>query len=616
MEEILIMKKVLSQYEGRIYFEYAIPRMGKRIDVLVITGPIIIVLEFKVFQSGFTLAGTDQVWDYALDLKNFHESSHARLIVPILCASASDSVMSTVFHTIHNDRLLCPIRCSVDRIGLAIETVLQLAQGESAIDSVEWELGRYRPTPTIIEAAMALYKNHSVREIAHNDASDNLSVTSETIAAVIRESRQGNFKSICFVTGVPGAGKTLVGLNVATQHSDVNDNLYSVFLSGNGPLVAILREALARDRVANERASGGSMRIGKARSEVGAFIQNVHHFRDECLRDLGPPVEHVALFDEAQRAWDLAQTSSFMRRKKNIPDFGSSEPHFLISCLDRHPDWAVVVCLVGGGQEINTGEAGIREWIRALNASFPAWHIYISSRLTDSEYGAGVILQQLQLRTNVITKDELHLSVSMRSFRAENVSYLVKQLLDLEAGEARDALDKLRGKYPIVITRDLARAKQWLRDQARGSERYGIVVSSQAERLKPHAIDVKSPVDPVVWFLNGKDHVRSSYYLEDVATEFDVQGLELDWACLTWDADFRYGPDGWQNWSFKGDRWERIRKSERQMYQKNAYRVLLTRARQGMVIVVPPGEPADPTRNPNFYDPTFSYLTDIGFESI
>ena len=225
-----------------------------------------------------------------------------------------------------------------------------------------------------------------------------------------------------------------------------------------------------------------------------------------------------------------------MRRKKNISDFDSSEPEFLISCLDRHADWAVVVCLVGGGQEINTGEAGIREWIRALNESFPEWHIYISSRLTDSEYSAGAILDQLQSRTNVVMKDELHLSVSMRSFRPENVSHLVKQLLDLEVSDARGILNQLRGKYPITITRDLAKAKQWLKDQARGSERYGIVVSSHAERLKPHAIDVKSPVDPVVWFLNGKEHVRSSYYLEDVATEFDVQGLELDWACVTWDA--------------------------------------------------------------------------------
>jgi len=343
------------------------------------------------------------------------------------------------------------------------------------------------------------------------------------------------------------------------------------------------------------------------------FIQNVHHFRDDCLRDGNPPKEHVALFDEAQRAWNLEQTTSFMKRKKNTPDFDQSEPEFLISCLDRHADWAVIVCLVGGGQEINTGEAGICEWIDSLNRKFPDWHVHISPRLTDSEYETGNDLQHLSNRQNVYHDNNFHLAVSMRSFRAENVSLLVKQLLDQDVAEARKTLMNVTDKYPIVITRDLPKAKQWLKAQARGSERYGIVVSSQAERLKPHAIDVRSPVDPIHWFLDGKDDVRSSYYLEDVATEFHVQGLELDWACVTWDADFRYSNKGWEHWSFCGSSWKHIRKEERKTYLKNAYRVLLTRARQGMVIVVPPGDSEDPTRNPLFYDATFDYLEEIGF---
>jgi hypothetical protein len=322
------------------------------------------------------------------------------------------------------------------------------------------------------------------------------------------------------------------------------------------------------------------------------------------------------LFDEAQRAWDLAQTANFMRQKKNTPNFDQSEPEFLISCLDRHPDWAVVVCLVGGGQEINTGEAGISEWIKALNRSFPKWHIYISSRLTDSEFGAGKILDEIKTRPNVVQKDQLHLSVSMRSFRAEDVSLLVKQLLDMDIDDARMTLARVRSNYPIVITRDLAKAKKWLREKARGSERYGIVVSSQAERLKPYAIDVRSPMDPIHWFLDGKEDVRSSYYLEDVATEFHVQGLELDWACVTWDADFRHSPFGWESWSFVGEHWNHIRKPERQTYLKNAYRVLLTRARQGMILVVPEGDAQDLTRKKEFYDPTFEYLREIGFDVI
>jgi hypothetical protein len=343
------------------------------------------------------------------------------------------------------------------------------------------------------------------------------------------------------------------------------------------------------------------------------FIQNVHNFRDEGLIDITkPPIEHVALFDEAQRAWNLAQTANFMQRKRGHSNFHKSEPEFLISCLDRHRDWAVIVCLVGGGQEINTGEAGISEWIEALDRSFPDWHVFISPRLIESEYSTEQTLEKIKGRKNTTYKEELHLSVSMRSFRAEHVSLFVKELLDLKPDDARKTLQQIQGKYPIVITRDLSQAKKWLTTQARGSERYGIVVSSQAERLKPHAIDVKSPVDPIHWFLDGKEDVRSSYYLEDVVTEFQIQGLELDWACITWDADFRYSRNEWEHYSFVGDRWNRIRKPERQKYLKNAYRVLLTRARQGMVIVVPAGDKNDPTRAKEFYDPIFEYLCGIG----
>ena len=617
LEEIKILRSVLCPFDGAIYFEYSIPRMGQRIDVVLLIGPVIFVLEFKVGEKEFTSHAVDQVWDYALDLKNFHEASHERFVAPILIATNAKIASPLVETTPQLDKLLFPIKSSVLMLGNVIENVLQFAEGAD-IDPEQWEEGRYCPTPTIIEAALALYNGHSVREISRSDASAiNLSETSESITSIIRASREKSQKAICFVTGVPGAGKTLVGLNIATTHIDKANDLYSVFLSGNGPLVEILREALARDKVRREKERGKKLKKGVAMSEVKAFVQNVHHFRDECFIDpKSPPLEHVALFDEAQRAWNVEQTSSFMRRKRHILDFNQSEPTFLISCLDRHPDWAVIVCLVGGGQEINTGEAGITEWIESLDRSFPDWHIYISSRLTDSEYGAGEVLNKLDGHPNVLRKDELHLGVSMRSFRAENVSYLVKQLLDLNAEEAHRTLENVKGKYPIVITRDLRRAKQWLRTQARGSERYGIVVSSQAQRLKPDAIDVKTPVDPIHWFLDGKEDVRSSYYLEDVATEFHVQGLELDWTCVTWDADFRYSSNGWEHWYFCGDRWNHIKKPERQNYLKNAYRVLLTRARQGMVIVVPPGDTEDKTRNPGSYNPTFEYLKGVGFTTI
>ncbi len=617
LEQISILKTVLQPYRdpGKIYFEYSVPRLGKRIDVVALIGAVIFVLEFKVFEEFFTSYALDQVWDYALDLKNFHETSHNQYIAPILIATKFSGVLPSTLGAPASDKLFAPIKATPESLSNAIPEVLQVAKG-TPIDPAQWEAGRYCPTPTIVEAAMALYSGHSVAEISRSDASAiNLSQTSEAISHIIRVAREERRKSICFVTGVPGAGKTLVGLNIATEHIDKTSDLYSVFLSGNGPLVAILREALARDRVRRENELGKKKRKGEAMSEVKMFIQNVHHFRDDCLIDLSrPPVEHVALFDEAQRAWNLETTANFMRRKKGKADFSQSEPEFLISCLDRHEDWAVIVCLVGGGQEINTGEAGITEWIDSLNRCFPDWRIHVSSRLTDSEYGAGEVLRRLQSQPNVAFEDDLHLAVSMRSFRAESVSQLVKEVLDLEERQARATLEKVAKNYPIVLTRDLRKAKQWLKDHARGTERYGILTSSQAQRLKPHAIDVRSPMDPIHWFLDGKEDVRSSYYLEDVATEFHVQGLELDWACITWDADFRYTDRDWQHWSFVGDRWNRINKPEREMYLKNAYRVLLTRARQGMIVFVPEGDMADATRKPEFYDPTFRYLENIGLE--
>jgi hypothetical protein len=606
-----VLQDAVRGSSGHIYLEFAIPRMGRRIDAVLVMGAVLFVVEFKVGERSFTTQDLDQVVDYALDLHNFHEGSHDAFIVPVLVSTDAPDRDRNLSMEVSADRVVSPVRTNASGLANALARALSLVQSDP-IRVEAWEKSSYKPTPTIIEATLALYRNHSVADIARNDAGDNLNLTSGTVAKVIESSRLRSNKAICFVTGVPGAGKTLVGLDTATRHFDRRDELYSVFLSGNGPLVSILQEALARDKVARSRLQGKTLRKGEALSTVKAFIQNVHHFRDECLRSDSPPVEHVAIFDEAQRAWTLQQTANFMRRKKGVAIFTQSEPEFLISCLDRHKDWAVIVCLVGGGQEINTGEAGIQEWLDALERSFPAWKVYVSDRLVDSEYGAGRVVKTLTGKDHVTFVPELHLATSMRSFRSEHVSRFVKEILDLELEVARNTLLGVNAQYPIVLTRDLQMARRWLRSKARGSERYGIVVSSQAERLKPYAVDVKTPVNPVHWFLNGKDDVRSSYYLEDVATEFHVQGLELDWACVVWDADFRHSRQGWDHWSFKGNRWERIRSAERQRYLKNAYRVLLTRARQGMVIVVPHGDSSDPTRMPAFYDPTFEYLRQTG----
>lgn len=614
--QIDYLKPVLADYEGAIFFEYSIPRMGQRIDVVLLIDSVIFVLEFKVGAGGYFSADLDQVVDYALDLKNFHETSHHAMIAPVLVATEAEAAPIIPCCTPQDDRLLFPLRVNAANLGELIRLVLAFSDG-SQIDPIWWEQGSYCPTPTIIEAAVALFKGHSVAEISRSDAgAKNLHETTAAISRIIEDAKAQSYKAICFVTGVPGAGKTLVGLNIATRHLDQHDNTISVFLSGNGPLVRVLQEALARDKVVQDKANGKKTTKTAAHSEVKAFVQNVHHYRDAYLVDERPPADHVALFDEAQRAWNLQQTAAFMKQKKNRPDFEMSEPEFLISCIDRHQDWGVIVCLVGGGQEINTGEAGISEWVEALNRSFPDWHIHISDRLTDSEYEADKVLQHIGQRPNVFFDANLHLAVSMRSFRAENVSLLVKQLLDVDPQGARSTLAGLSEQYPIVITRNLDAAKAWLRLQARGSERYGMIVSSQAARLKPHCIDIRPKVDPIHWFLNGKDDVRSSYYLEDIVTEFDVQGLEVDWSCVVWDADFRFTGHGWDQYAFKGDKWQRVRQKARQLYQKNAYRVLLTRARQGMVIVVPHGDVDDPTRLPVFYDPIYTYLKSLGLAEL
>lgn len=621
MGQISILKPLLVGLNGTVFFEYNIPRMGRRIDTVLIIKNVIFVLEFKVGEKEFNQAAIDQVWDYALDLKNFHETSHNHLIAPILVATESKKSYTVIEETPHNDNLLFPIKTNSDNLNDIIQQILTYADGEE-INAANWSNGRYSPTPTIIEAAMSMYSEHGVQDIYRSDAAaTNLTETSNAVLEIINDARKNNYKAICFLTGIPGAGKTLVGLRIAAMNYKENERASTVYLSGNGPLVAILREALTRDKVKREKSKGNKVLKGEVFSKVKTIIQPIHHFRDEYLKDLTEPFEHVTIFDEAQRAWNLTQTADFMKRKKNRKDFSQSEPEFLISCLDRHKDWAVIVCLVGGGQEINKGEAGISEWIESLNRSFPDWHIYVSNRLTDSEYAAGHAIELLEKHKTVFKVDTLHLSVSMRSFRSEHVALLVKNILDLNIEEAKLNYQAVKERYPIVITRDLAKAKEWLKSKARGSERYGLIVSSKAARLKPEGIDVKSPMNPVNWFLEGKDDIRSSYFLEDAATEFDVQGLELDWTCVTWDADFRYTPNGWNHYELRftaegPTKWNNVNKDHRKQYLKNAYRVLLTRARQGMIIVVPPGDKNDGTRSPSYYDGTFNYLKEIGFEII
>ena len=645
VEEIDTLREALEAYSGRgsLYFEYNIPRMGRRADVIVLIDGIVFVVEYKTAEQRFTREAMVQVWDYALDLKNFQEGCLDRILIPILVAPKEKDSHCHLTLKHFEDMVYEPLMVNRKKLPKMFGAVLEgvVYKDKPTLSDDQWAKSGYSPTPTIIEAAIALYEENTVEEITKHGG--DIDKASEELCHIIDHCREKKRKAICFITGVPGAGKTLIGLNTAIDQFNRGEK--AVYLSGNFPLVEVLQEALTRDYVRRDkiRAKAEKRKActkAEAKSKVKAFIQMIHHYRDLYLEGtevkdgkIVPiegyfqshtdkayiPVEHVAIFDEAQRAWTQAELKRFMREKKGIKDFPYSEPEYLISCMDRQTDWGLVVCLVGNGQAINKGEAGLKEWIESVHRSYPSWDVYMSDYLVTSN---DVSKEDLALiHKQLIAKEELHLTMSMRSFRSEKVSLFVNQLLDLQKEEATATLCELE-KYPIVLTRSLDTAKQWLRSHARGSERFGLLASSKAERLKAIGINVRYQPDFVHWFLEDDSDIRSSNCLEDTLTEFKVQGLEIDWACVTWDADLRLSKDGmsWQHFQLRsGTQWQKINKEINKEYQINAYRVLLTRARQGMVIVVPNGDnsvPPDETRKPEWYDGIYNYLKAIGLKEI
>lgn len=665
-EEIRILKEQLNTWadeDAYIIFEYNIPRLGKRIDAVLLLRGIIFCMEFKVGKTEALQADVEQVLDYALDLKNFHLYSYDKPIVPILIPSRYVKYSTLYQSSVYDDGISNPMISGEANLGLIIKNSLEILAKDYQPHSwgYNWIISPYSPTPTIIEAARTLYENHSVEDITRHEADEaSTDATISYVLDVINYSKANSLKSICFVTGVPGAGKTLVGLDVAIkqtyQDGEKNEDSGAVYLSGNGPLVAVLTEALAQDNQKKCRDKGEKKNLSDSRREVGEFIQIIHRYRDNMLAKIKNPVEngileidpkkavelgksgygeveHVAIFDEAQRTWTHDRLASYLKRggtygnKLKVPNFPVSEAAFLIWSLDQRKDWAVIICLVGGGQEINTGEAGISEWIDALNNKFPHWNIYISNKLIEPEYAEGRVNELLKNNTNVTYSDSLHLSVSMRSFRAETLSNFVHSLLSFGSDTQRLYQDVSEKGYPVLLTRNIEKARAWLRANARGSQQTGILVTKVAARFKPQAVNVLAQGDEnaVHWFLEDKSDIRSSNYLEEAATEIQVQGLELDYACVLWDADMRFHENEWAFYKFNGkNKWNPENNAENRKYMLNAYRVLLTRARQGIVICVPQGNsrinsegfPEDSTRLPEFYDGTYAYFKSLGIKEL
>lgn len=611
-KQIEILKNELNQLKsGRILFEYSIPRMGKRVDVILIYSGFVFVIEFKINETEYKTSDIDQCMDYALDLKNFQEQSHNIFLIPILVSTKAPKIENSFEK--YPDGIFRPIKCNEHNIVETIELICDRFTGKE-IDPISWENSKYKPTPTIIEAAQILYKGHSVKEISRSDAGAiNLIKTSEEINKIIEKSKRENLKSICFITGVPGSGKTLAGLNLANERHKFQEEEHAVFLSGNGPLVDVLQEALARN---DPDYLSKKITKKEAQRKAKSFIQIIHHFRDAALRDNLPPLEKVVVFDEAQRAWNLKRITQKMKEMKGVDDFAMSEPEFLIHTMDRHQDWAVIICLIGGGQEINTGEAGLVEWFSSLKNHYSHWNVFLSTEISDIEYTRGSPITKLLEGLTYESLPNLHLNVSIRSFRSEYLSKCVKAILDYDKQTAKELLSKLKGKFPFVMTRDINKAKEWIKKQSRGSERYGLIASSNGKRLRPYGIFVEIQIDAPNWFLNGKDDVRSSYYLEYVATEFAIQGLELDWTIVAWDADMRLENDTWNYYDFMGTKWRNTKDEENRLYHKNTYRVLLTRARQGQVVFIPKCDENDPTRPPEYYDRVYGYFKELGIEEI
>lgn len=668
-EEIRSIRIALDSYRndpGFIAFEYTIPRVEGRIDCIIGLKGVLFVLEFKTGEGKGENpdAYKEQLEQYVTDLKNFHFESYDIPIAPIWvvpnallepCHVSKPKTKKKIFstYTVCNNTISdCIHKILSEDLGLL-----------EPIDMNNWLYSPYCPTTNIVDAAKKLYAKHSVEDINRSDAKGkDLKRTTNTLLQLIEQARKNNERYLCLVTGVPGAGKTLIGLSVATSYKpeDKKDNETdnrSVYLSGNRPLVMVLQEALALDAYEREvselaktygrepkRSELIEKRITKTefRSRIKQFIQLVPSWRKEYLKgilvdesgiettliknkdykytgkgDFYVPYDHVSIYDEAQRAWDDRENASYIRKKeqklKNFPQW--SEPRFLISCMDRHPDWAVYICLIGNGQDINHGEAGTVEWIRSIE-HFPNWKTYAPNDIANDPEVA-----ELLPKINIEYLDGLHLSTDLRSMRAENLANFVDDLLNFRKEHAAELLKELK-RYPIRLTRDINKAKAWVKEHAQEDERYGALASSKGQRLKPDALTLLPPnssrTEVTHWFLGNNKDVKSSFYLEEVATEFQVQGLELDWAIVAWDADMRadIATLSWKQHSFSGSKWKNINDKKTRNYQINAYRVILTRARRGMVIYVPQGSTDDHTRSPKFYDGTYEYLKQLGIQEI
>ncbi len=620
------MKTQLSQlcgamptaYGWGVLLEFPIPRRQQRVDAILLASHLIFVLEFKSNHGGEQTASGRQAEDYALDLSYFHAPSHDRVLCPILIAPGLPTK-----HLIDFQRQIRPLATvAPEELSSLLKSIYDLEPASLAkpIDLREWNEGRYHPVPTIIEAATALYSRMSVREITHSHAgAENLTVTTDFVLNAIIQAQKENHKIICFITGVPGAGKTLVGMNLAHNPDIRGDGRpSSVFMSGNGPLVKILREALARDY-----SSRNGSAVTKARSEVETFVQNIHNFVKDNLErsESQPPHEQAIIFDEAQRAWSAEHNRRKHRSSSDV--WHISEPEMVLQIMDRHPGWAAIIALVGGGQEINDGEAGLAEWGKALKLKYSHWRVLISPEaINGGESVAGTSLFHGETYPNIVLQEEaLHLRTSNRSHQSRVFSAWVNRVLIGDCDGASQ-LSREFGKFPVLLSRTLGQTKEWLTENSRGDRRFGLVASSGAARLRAYGIEMSLGFRAAYpfprWFLDSRSDVRSSFQMEVAASEFEIQGLELDFVGLCWGGDFVWDvrTKSWRPLQFSGKKWNHVGNESKAIRIRNKYRVLMTRAREGLIIWIPKGAQQDATRSVSTMDDTANNLLQCGVRPI
>lgn len=559
----------------RVLFECDLLRLQKRLDAVVVTDRAIFVLEFKHGARTFEAQALRQAEDYALDLYDFHAGSRAHPVVPILVATEAPPASfdpPLFWHAVSP-----VLRSNNAQLGTLIAAVQSgIGLPGKALNATAWEAAPYRPVPTVLEAATLLYRRNSVAEIAAARAdAPNLTRTAAAIERVIARARSESLNVVVFVTGIPGAGKTLCGLNVVFGALRSHG---AAFLSGNVPLVTVLREALARDAAP----SGGRM-LTQARRKAQTALQNVHRFLEHyVVHGDHVPEARVIVFDEAQRAWNEAQATRNTQRR--VSRLSMSEPGHALEIMGRHEEWSVIVALIGGGQEINTGEAGLAEWGRVIEAN-ARWRAIAAPRTIA---GDDPTQRLADSRPGWLEFDpDLDLTLPIRSVRGAAASPWVDAVLRGEAGEAA-AIAAEAGGVPFVVARDLDALRDGLRRLGRGLRRAGLVASAGARRLRAEGLGVQVP-EVADWFLNRWPDIRSSEALETFATEYDCQGLELDVVGLAWGGDFVRAAEGWRPRRFAGDRWLNVRSAEERRFILNTYRVLLTRSRYETVLWVPRG---------------------------